>query len=163
MDSIQEFKVSTSTYKAEYGLATGGVLTVVTKSGSNQARGSGLLFFRDKRITSEEYFQEQNDITNNLPAGTSKPDYRRYQYGGTIGGPIVQNKTHFFFAVERTDEKVFQTVVTRGLWPTLDGAYQSKQFRWTYTGKPGASGERRKRKRRRTRFRRRQLVDRRSP
>ncbi|PYR52263.1 MAG: hypothetical protein DMF95_06775 [Acidobacteria bacterium] len=47
MDAIQEFKVSTSTYKAEYGLATGGVLSVVTKSGTNQLHGSGLLFFRD--------------------------------------------------------------------------------------------------------------------
>jgi outer membrane receptor protein involved in Fe transport len=135
MDSIQEFKVSTSTYKAEYGLATGGVLTVVTKSGTNRLHGSGLLFFRDKAITGEEYFQKQNDVANNLPLGTSKPPYRRYQYGGTIGGPIAQDKTHYFFAVERTDEKVFQTVTTRGVWAQYDGIYPSKQFRWTYTGK----------------------------
>jgi hypothetical protein len=51
MDAIQEFKVSTSNYKAEYGLATGGLLTVVTKSGTNQLHGSGLLFFRDASIT----------------------------------------------------------------------------------------------------------------
>jgi hypothetical protein len=82
MDAIQEFKVSTSTYKAEYGLATGGVLSVVTKSGTNQLHGSGLLFFRDASITSKEFFQK------------TKPDYRRYQYGGTVGGPIVRNKTH---------------------------------------------------------------------
>jgi len=75
MDAIQEFKVSTSTYKAEYGLATGGVLSVVTKSGTNQLHGSGLLFFRDASITAKEFFQ------------TTKPDYRRYQYGGTVGGP----------------------------------------------------------------------------
>src|SRR5881628_2006027 len=64
MDAIQEFKVSTSTYKAEYGLATGGVLSVVTKSGTNQLHGSGLLFVRDKEITAEEYFQKQADILN---------------------------------------------------------------------------------------------------
>ena len=57
MDAIQEFKVSTSTYKAEYGLATGGLLTVVTKSGTNQLHGSGLLFFRDASITAKEFFQ----------------------------------------------------------------------------------------------------------
>src|SRR3954471_16374717 len=57
MDAIQEFKVSTSNYKAEYGLATGGLLTVVTKSGTNQYHGSGLLFFRDASITAQESFQ----------------------------------------------------------------------------------------------------------
>ena len=75
MDAIQEFKVSTSTYKAEYGLATGGVLSVVTKSGTNQLHGSGLLFFRDASITAKEFFQ------------ATKPDYRRYQYGGTDRRP----------------------------------------------------------------------------
>ena len=125
MDSIQEFKVSTSTYKAEYGLATGGVLTVVTKSGSNQARGSGLLFFRDKRITSEEYFQEQNDITNHLPAGTSKPDYRRYQYGGTIGGPIRKNKTFFFASYQGS--KIRQSTTQTTSVPVA--AWRSGDFR----------------------------------
>ncbi|HWT45013.1 MAG TPA: carboxypeptidase-like regulatory domain-containing protein, partial [Vicinamibacterales bacterium] len=90
MDAIQEFKVSTSNYKAEYGLATGGLLTVVTKSGTNQLHGSGLMFFRDASITAKEYFQ------------ATKPDYRRYQYGGTVGGPIIQNRTHFFGAYEGT-------------------------------------------------------------
>src|SRR4051812_27778442 len=104
MDAIQEFKVSTSTYKAEYGLATGGVLAVVTKSGTNQMHGSGLAFFRDSRITAEEYPQKQLDVTQNVPAGTNKPLYHRYQYGGTLGGPIVQNKTHFFAAYEGTKE-----------------------------------------------------------
>jgi len=123
MDAIQEFKVSTSTYKAEYGLATGGVLAVVTKSGTNQLHGSGLLFFRDASITAKEFFQ------------TTKPDYRRYQYGGTIGGPIVRNKTHYFFAYEGTKENQFFTVNARGLWPQYEGTYKSAQDRWTYNVK----------------------------
>ena len=109
MDAIQEFKVSTSTYKAEYGLATGGLVAVVTKSGTNQLHGSGLLFLRDASITAKEFFQ------------TTKPDYRRYQYGGTIGGPIVKDKTHFFFAYEGTKEKQFLTVNAKGLWPQYEG------------------------------------------
>ena len=109
MDAIQEFKVSTSTYKAEYGLATGGLVAVVTKSGTNQLHGSGLLFLRDASITAKEFFQ------------TTKPDYRRYQYGGTIGGPIVKDKTHFFFAYEGTKEKQFLTVNAQGLWPQYQG------------------------------------------
>jgi len=123
MDAIQEFKVSTSTYKAEYGLATGGVLSVVTKSGTNQLHGSGLLFFRDASITATEFFQ------------TTKPDYRRYQYGGTVGGPIVKDKTHYFFAYEGTDENQFFTVNARGLWPQYEGTFMSGQNRWTYNGK----------------------------
>ena len=89
MDAIQEFKVSTSTYKAEYGLATGGVLSVVTKSGTNQLHGSGLLFFRDASITAKEFFQ------------TTKPDYRRYQYGGTIGGPVDPEPDPLFLRLRR--------------------------------------------------------------
>ena len=114
MDAIQEFKVSTSTYKAEHGLATGGVLSVVTKSGTNQLHGSGLLFFRDASITAKEFFQ------------TTKPDYRRYQYGGTIGGPILQNRTHYFFAYEGTNENQFFTVNARGLWPQYEGHVQER-------------------------------------
>src|SRR5262249_15792137 len=123
MDAIQEFKVSTSTYKAEYGLATGGVVSVVTKSGTNQLHGSGLLFFRDASITAIEAFQ------------TTKPDYRRYQYGGTIGGPIVKDKTHYFAACAGTDENQFFTVNARGLWPQYEGTFKSAQNRWTYNVK----------------------------
>src|SRR6266496_5874598 len=123
LDAIQEFKVSTSTYKAEYGLATGGLVAVVTKSGTNQFHGSGLVFLRDASITAKEFFQ------------TTKPDYRRYQYGGTIGGPIVQDKTHFFFAYEGTQEKQFLTVNARGLWPQYEGTFLSDQTRWTYNTK----------------------------
>jgi hypothetical protein len=123
MDAIQEFKVSTSTYKAEYGLATGGVVSVVTKSGTNQLHGSGLLFFRDAKITAKEFFQ------------TTKPDYRRYQYGGTIGGPIVKDRTHYFFAYEGTRENQFLTVNAGGLWPQYEGTFKSAQERWTYNVK----------------------------
>jgi hypothetical protein len=126
MDSIREFRVSTSNYKAEYGLATGGVVTVVSKSGTNELHGSGLLFFRDKSITAIEYFQEHA-----VPP-VPKPDYRRYQYGATVGGPMVRNRTHFFFAYEGTKENQFFTVSTGGLWPEYDGTYRSKQDRWTY-------------------------------
>jgi len=130
MDSIREFKVSTSNYKAEYGLATGGLMTVVSKSGTNSFHGSGLLFVRDASLTAREYFQK------------TKPDYRRYQYGGTLGGPIIKDKTHFFFAYEGTKENQFFTVSANGLWPSVplggqmiqgEGTYKSAQDRWTYT------------------------------
>lgn len=135
MDAIQEFKVSTSNYKAEYGLATGGLLTVVTKSGTNQLHGSGLLFFRDASLTAEEYPQKVLDKQQNVPAGTNEPDYHRYQYGGTFGGPIILNRTHFFLAYEGTKEQQNFTINTNGIWPQYEGVFPSKQTRWTYNAK----------------------------
>jgi outer membrane receptor protein involved in Fe transport len=123
MDSIREFKVAQSTYKAEFGLATGGVLSVVTKSGTNELHGSGFTFFRDKSLTARTFFER------------AKPDFRRYQYGGTLGGPIVKDRTHFFGAVERTDENQFFTVNANGRFPEYEGTYKSDQYRWTYTAK----------------------------
>ena len=123
MDSIREFKVSQSTYKAEYGLATGGLLTVVTKSGTNQLHGSAFNFFRDEALTAKTVFESE------------RPDFRRWQYGGTFGGPIVQNRTHFFGAVEYTDENQFFTVNAGGRFPQYEGTFPSNQYRWTYTGK----------------------------
>lgn len=121
MDSIREFKVQQSTYKAEFGLATGGVLNVVTRSGTNAFSGSAFNFFRDKSLTAKTVFE------------AARPDFRRWQYGGTFGGPIRKDKTHFFAAVERTDENQFFTVNTGGRFPTYDGTYLSDQYRWTYS------------------------------
>ncbi|MCX6544036.1 MAG: carboxypeptidase regulatory-like domain-containing protein [Acidobacteria bacterium] len=137
MDSIREFKVSTSNYKAEYGLATGGMVTVVSKSGTNQLHGSGLVFFRDKSLTSTAYFEQLQDGSNGpkVTSTNGKPDFRRFQYGGTFGGPIIKNKTHFFVAYEGTQEKQYMTVYTGGIWPGEDRSYLSKQTRWTYTAK----------------------------
>ena len=134
MDAIQEFKVSTSNYKAEYGLATGGLLTVVTKSGTNQLHGSGLFFFRHSDLTAEEYFQKQLDVQQGVAEGTNKPAYHRYQYGGTVGGPIIQNKTHYFVAYEGTNEQQNFTI-SAPAWPQYSGSFPSKQNRWTYNVK----------------------------
>ena len=123
MDSIREFKVSTSNYKAEYGLATGGLLTVVSKAGTNDLHGSGFLFFRDEALTARTVFEQE------------KPPFKRYQYGGSVGGPIVRDKTHYFFSIERTDEDIPFTVFTNGIWPDEDGTFISPQVRWVYTAK----------------------------
>lgn len=123
MDSIREFRVSQSTYKAEYGLATGGLLTVVTRSGTNDIHGSAFNFFRDKSLTARTVFE------------AARPDFRRWQYGGTFGGPIVKDRTHVFGAVERTDENQFFTVNAAGRFPQYEGTFLSDQYRWTYSAK----------------------------
>jgi hypothetical protein len=83
-DAVQEFRVITNNYSAEFGRFGGGVIDVVTKSGTNDWHGSLFEFFR-------------NDALNaNIWNATSKPPLRRNQFGGTFGGPIVRDRTFFF-------------------------------------------------------------------
>jgi outer membrane receptor protein involved in Fe transport len=91
-DAIQEFEVIPDGYKAEYGKASGGVSNIITKSGTNEFHGRGFLFLRDDSMswTSHE--------------GQVLPKLRRYEYGGTFGGPIKKNKAWFFGSVELVPE-----------------------------------------------------------
>ena len=94
-------------------------MNVVTKSGTNLWTGSAFEFFRDKSMNA----QTETEI---LAAGTGTPvkgDYRRNQFGGSFGGPIVKDKAHFFVAVERTQQDTTQAVNTQGLFPGQDGVF----------------------------------------
>jgi outer membrane receptor protein involved in Fe transport len=115
LEAIQEFNFVTQRYKAEYGRSNGGVMNIVTKSGTNNFKGSFFTAFRDDAMNARTKTQE----LSNVP----KQDYRRYQYGGSFGGPIVQNRAHFFAAFERTQQDTFATVNTLGLFPEEDGTY----------------------------------------
>jgi hypothetical protein len=95
VEGVQEFKIQTMEYKAEFGRSTGGVLSVVTKSGTNRFTGSGFGFFRNDGLDS----RTQNEINSNSP----KQPLDRKQYGGSLGGPIIQDKLHFFVTYEKTD------------------------------------------------------------
>ena len=115
LEAIQEFNFVTSRYKAEYGRSNGGVMNIITKSGTNDLRGSWFTMFRDDQL---------NSITEGEKrAGVDKQDYRRWQYGGSVGGPIMLNKAHYFAAVERTQQDTLQVVDTQGLFPEFDGIY----------------------------------------
>jgi hypothetical protein len=115
LEAIQEFNFQTQRFKAEYGRSNGGVLNVVTKSGTNQFSGSFFEFFRDKALNAET----QNERLANL----DKQNYRKNQFGGSFGGPIQRNKAFFFAAVERTQQDTTQVVNTRGLFPDKDGVF----------------------------------------
>jgi hypothetical protein len=115
LEAIEQFNMITSRYKAEYGRSNGGVMNIVTKSGQNSFAGSFFTMGRDKSLNARTKTEEINDI--------SKQYYRRYQYGGSFGGPIVQNKVHFFAAAERTDQTTRQAVNTLGLFPDKDGVF----------------------------------------
>lgn len=96
IESIAEFQVQTSQYDAEVGGATGGVLNAVSKQGTNSFRGSAFGFFQDHRYTKTEFFSRQ--------LGLEKPDNNQRQWGGSLGGPIVRNKAHFFASLERVTQ-----------------------------------------------------------
>ena len=94
LDSVQEFRVVTSNFTAEYGRAGGGVIDVTTKSGSNQFHGSLYEFNRVSALAANTYQNNANNI--------AKSDFTRNQFGYSIGGPIVKNKLFFFSSTEWT-------------------------------------------------------------
>ncbi len=107
IDAIQEFKVVTNGYSAEYGRSSSGVITAALKSGTNQFHGVGYEFVRNAALDAENYF---------TPAGSAKPAFGRNQFGGAVGGPIVRDKTFFFgdFEIGR----IRQSVTTTSTLPT---------------------------------------------
>ena len=105
--AVQEFKVFTSQAPAEYGGRAGGVINVVTKSGTNTFSGEGYEFFRNKRMNQVDKFTKAL-----VKQGLGSDRYQRNQFGGALGGPIVLNRAHFFIAEEYTQEKTSYVVNT---------------------------------------------------
>ncbi len=105
-EAVQEFQVATNSYAAEFGRATGGIINVVTKGGTNDFRGNVFGFIRHKSIQARNAFAP---VIDNDPG--KKPGFTRAQYGATLGGPIVRDRTFFFAAYEgrRRQESGFFT------------------------------------------------------
>jgi hypothetical protein len=93
VEAVQEFQLLTSQFDAEFGMASGGVVNSVSKQGTNQFHGSAFFFWQDEKLTARDYFATQDDL--------EKPETQQQQWGGTLGGPIIQNKMHFFGSLER--------------------------------------------------------------
>jgi len=100
--SIQEFQVNTSNYSAEYGRSAGGVTNAVTKSGTNRLHGQAFWFYRSSDFGAFNPFQT---IVLAPPAPSTpipiKPEDKRHQFGGNIGGPIIKDKLFFFFNADQ--------------------------------------------------------------
>jgi outer membrane receptor protein involved in Fe transport len=127
LEAIEQFNFVTSRYKAEYGRSNGGVMNIVTKSGTNNLRGSWFTLYRGDALNAQTETEKLSDVP--------KQDYKRWQYGGSVGGPIVSNKMHYFFAAERTSQDTFQVVDTEGLFPSEDGVYATPYRENLITGK----------------------------
>src|SRR6266480_259101 len=100
--SIREFQVNTSSYSAEYGRSAGGVTNAVTKSGTNEWHGSGFLYDRNNKWGARNPLATNSVLVGGVftPVGI-KPIDVRYQFGGTVGGPIVKDKVFFFFSYDQ--------------------------------------------------------------
>src|SRR5438874_1619454 len=94
-DSIQEFRVLTNTFDAEYGRNSGSVVNVITKSGTNDLHGNVYEFFRNTKLNANPYCFTAVD---GIPC--DKPQFNQNQFGGTFGGPIVKDRTFFFTSYE---------------------------------------------------------------
>lgn len=113
LEAVQEFTIQTQSYKAEYGRSSGGVLSVVTKTGTNEFAGSAYGFFRDDSLNS---LTESERI-----GGGEKAEYERKQWGGSLGGPIVRDRAHFFATYEETERPSSYIINTDGILPEFDG------------------------------------------
>src|SRR6476619_6581526 len=89
IEAIQEFQVITNQFDAEFGRTSGAVVNAVTKAGTNNVHGSGFGYFQDASLTEKDYFTKKD------PTRT-KADTQYQRWGGTIGGPLVQDKMHYF-------------------------------------------------------------------
>ena len=103
-ESVQEFQVVTSGYSAEAGRSGGGAMNVITKSGTNELSGSGVLFLRDDQLAAR-LPRSPLDAARGVPADDSRyevDEFRRYNWGASLGGPIRRDRTHFFLSYDQT-------------------------------------------------------------
>lgn len=105
VEAIQEFRVLTNSYGAEYGQGSGGVINIVTKSGTNSLHGSLFEFLRNDKLDARNFFDNE------------QPGFKRNQFGYSVGGPIVEEKTFFFTSVEWLKDRLGLT--RRTTVPTL--------------------------------------------
>ncbi|HEX8836793.1 MAG TPA: carboxypeptidase regulatory-like domain-containing protein [Candidatus Acidoferrum sp.] len=103
-EGVQEFQLILSNYNAEYGRATGGVVNIVTKSGSNEFHGDAFGYFRNKAFQARNAFSGQIDPTTGA-LDPVKQAYTRTQSGLTFGGPLKKDKTFYFFSYEYTQRE----------------------------------------------------------
>jgi hypothetical protein len=122
--AIREFAVHTTQLPAQYGQRVGGVVNIVTKSGTNTLHGEAFEFFRNQKMNRNDIFTQAQ-----IDAGRADPRYKRSQFGAALGGPIVKNKLHYFATFERTREHSFFTVPAPvQFYPSLAGSYEGGSF-----------------------------------
>jgi outer membrane receptor protein involved in Fe transport len=120
VDATQEFKVDVNGFSAEYGRTTGGILSIVSRSGTNSFSGTAYEFYRNSRFDAKDFFTKLRNL--------SRPNFSRHQAGGVGGGPILRDRTFFFGAYEGLRQDVPLTVLSTV--PTL--AQRNGDFSQTF-------------------------------
>ena len=122
VDAMQEFRIQTSSFAPEFGRMPGGQISIVTRSGTNQFHGTAFEYFRNDVLDANDWFSN----ANHLP----KPEERQNDFGGVLGGPILKDKTFFFFSYEglrlrqpATQETVVPDTASRQQAPTAMQPY----------------------------------------
>lgn len=92
VDAMQEFRIQTSSFAPEFGRTPGGQISILTRSGTNDFHGTAFEFFRNNVLDAKDWFVNYN--------GLPKPEERMNDFGGVLGGPLIKNKTFFFFSYE---------------------------------------------------------------
>ena len=100
LENVQEFRVESNNYPAEFGTGTGGQVNVVTKSGSNTFRGSVFEYYRDDAFDSANYFDATRNNDGSIIQELPKSKLNQHQYGGSIGGPLAKDRAFFFGSYE---------------------------------------------------------------
>jgi hypothetical protein len=111
VEAIEEFKASGSSLSAEYGRSTGGVLNVITKSGTNRYRGTLFHFLRNEKLDANSFFSNRS--------GLERPALRWNQFGGNLGGPIRRDKLFFFFNYEGAQVRSARQITGNTATPEL--------------------------------------------
>jgi hypothetical protein len=112
-DAIAEFRILENNYSAEYGRNAGGIVSVVTKSGTNGWHGSAFEFLRNDAMAANTFFNNYEGLPKNI--------LKRHQFGGTFGGPIVKDKAFFFFSYEGQR-------LTQGMTPGLQTVFTDNEL-----------------------------------
>jgi hypothetical protein len=104
LDAMQEFRIQTSTYAPEFGRTPGAQISIVTRSGANQFHGAAFDYLRNSILDANNWFANR--------AGLPKPEERQNDFGGTFSGPIIKDRTFFFFSYEGLRLRLPQTTLT---------------------------------------------------
>jgi Carboxypeptidase regulatory-like domain len=100
LENVQEFRVESSSYPAEFGTGTGGQVNVITKSGANKVHGAIFEYLRSEKFDKPNYFDSTRNIDGSVIAALPKSPLKQNQFGGSFGGPIVKDRAFFFGSYE---------------------------------------------------------------
>jgi hypothetical protein len=115
VDAMQEFRIQTSSFAPEFGRTPGGQISIVTRSGTNALHGTLFEYFRNDKLDARDWFVNFN--------GLAKPAERQNSFGGVLGGPVIKNKTFFFFSYEGL--RLRQPVTQQSVVPDVGSRQQA--------------------------------------